>query len=44
MKEMYRNLILELLDTLDGKALESVYYFILGMMEAKKGGRKWEEI
>jgi len=44
MKEVYRNLILELLDTLDGEALKGIYSFIRGMVSAKKGGRKWEEI
>lgn len=37
MKEMYRNLILDLLDALDGEALKSIYSFIRGMMAAKNG-------
>ena len=38
MKEEYKRLIMELLDALDGKALHSVYSFILGMMSVRKGG------
>ena len=37
MKETYRNLIMELLDALDAKALQSIYSFIQGMV-ARKGG------
>lgn len=38
MKEEYKKLIMELLESLDEKALYSVYSFILGMIEARKGG------
>lgn len=38
MKEEYKKLIMELLDSLDAKALQSIYSFILGMIEARKGG------
>lgn len=38
MKEEYKKLIMELLESLDTKALCSVYSFILGMIEARKGG------
>ncbi len=37
MKEMYRNLIMELLDALDGEALKSIYSFIRGMVAGKGG-------
>lgn len=37
MKEMYRNLIMGLLDTLDVKALQSIYSFIRGMVAGKGG-------
>lgn len=37
-KEEYRNIIMELLDALDAKDLNSTHYFILGLMDAKKGG------
>lgn len=37
MKEMYRNLIMELLDALDAKALQSIYSFIRGMVSGKGG-------
>lgn len=39
MKEEYKKLIMELLDALDTKALQSIYSFIRGMM-AGKGGAK----
>ncbi len=37
MKETYKNLIMELLDALDVKALQSIYSFIRGMMSGKGG-------
>lgn len=37
MKEAYKNLIMELLDALDAKALQSIYSFIWGMMAGKGG-------
>jgi hypothetical protein len=37
MKETYKNLIMELLDALDAKALQSIYSFIRGMMAGKGG-------
>lgn len=37
MKKEYKKLIMELLDLLDGKALQSIYSFIRGMMAGKGG-------
>lgn len=37
MKEEYKKLIMELLDVLDGKTLQSIYSFIRGMMAGKGG-------
>lgn len=37
MKETYRNLIMELLDALDVKALQSIYSFVRGMVAGKGG-------
>lgn len=37
MKEEYKKLIMELLDVLDAKALQSIYSFIQGMMAGKGG-------
>lgn len=39
MKEEYKKLIMELLESLDEKALCNVYSFILGMVEAGKAVR-----
>lgn len=35
MKEEYKKLIMEFLDALDEKALQSIYSFIQGMMDGK---------
>lgn len=37
MKEEYKKHIMELLDALDGKALQSIYSFIRGMVVGKGG-------
>lgn len=37
MKETYKKLIIEILDALDIKALQSIYSFIRGMMAGKGG-------
>lgn len=39
MREEYKKLIMELLDALDTKALQSIYSFIWGMMTAKNETR-----
>ena len=37
MKEEYKKLIIEILDALDAKTLQSIYSFIRGMMTGKGG-------
>lgn len=37
MKEEYKKLIMELLESLDARALQSIYSFIRGMMAGKCG-------
>lgn len=37
MKETYKKLIMELLESFDTRALQSIYSFIRGMMAGKGG-------